>query len=68
MSPIAARIRQVMPATAAMKIHFSHMSCRTASLSRASKPAPDSVEAIASIRGDRELSSSPNVSEWRSLR
>ena len=28
MSPIAARIRQVMPAAAAMKTHFSHISCR----------------------------------------
>ena len=63
MSPIAARIRQVMPATVAMKIHFSHISSRISSLSRASKPAPMSVDAIVSMRCEREPSSSPKVSE-----
>ena len=55
-SPIAARIRQVIPAAAAMNTHFSHISCRISSLSRASKPAPSSADATVSIRCEREPS------------
>jgi hypothetical protein len=40
-----------------MNTHFSHICCLILSLSRASKPAPISAEAIASIRGEREPSS-----------
>ena len=57
-----------MPAAVAMNTHFSHISCRISSLSRASKPALRIAEAMASIRGDREPSSSPKLSACQSLR
>jgi len=57
-----------MPAAAAMNTHFSHISCRISSLSRASKPALRSAEATVSIRPEREPSSSPKLSACSSLR
>ena len=57
-----------MPAAVAMNTHFSHISCRISSLSRASKPALSIAEAMVSIRGEREPSSSPKLSACQSLR
>ena len=68
MSPIVARIRQVIPAAAAMNAHFSHISRTTVSLSRPSNFAPAKAAAIASARAERAPSRSPNCSVWMSLR
>jgi len=62
MSPIVARIRQVIPALAAMNTYFSHISCRIALLGRASKQAPENSLPIVSMRVEADLSSSPKVS------
>ena len=57
-----------MPAAVAMNTHFSHISCRMLSASRASKPALRIAAAMVSIRGDREPSSSPKLIACQSLR
>ena len=44
MSPMVARIRQLIPAQAAMNTHFSHISCRIISLRRDSKRAPANAD------------------------
>src|SRR5262249_56194251 len=51
MSPKAPRIRQQMPAAAAMKAHFSHISWRIAVESWESNLAPEKTAAIAVTRG-----------------
>ena len=68
MSPMVARIRQVIPAAVAMNTHLSHISCRMALLARASALLPVKAATIASIRGVTRPSRSPNDRVWASFR
>ncbi len=67
-SPTVARIRHVIPAAAAMKTHFSHISCRIVSLDLPSNVARLNTAAMACTRSDRAPFRSPNSSVWTSLR
>src|SRR6516165_3348030 len=60
MSPKAPRIRQQIPAAAAMKAHFFHISWRIAVESWESNLAPEKAVAIATTRGDFAPFCSPN--------
>src|SRR6516164_7612860 len=67
-SPKAPRIRQQMPAAAAMNAHFSHISCRIAVDNWESNLAPEKAAAIATTRGDFAPFCSPNERKCKSLR
>ena len=61
MSPMLARIRQVMPASVLSWTNFSHMSCRIASLARTSIPGTCNSASRASTRSLNEPSISPKT-------
>lgn len=62
-SPMEARIRQVLPARVARITHFSHMTCSISGLARTSNFAPLRTVSIAWMRSDRVPSNSPKEME-----
>src|ERR1039458_9723974 len=67
-SPMAPRIRHVLPARVARNTHFSHMSSRIVALACASNRDPSVRFSMAFTRSDIVPSRSPNESECASFR